>query len=669
MDYSARLAGSSVFPFSIIGKSILGFLFLMVIIHLIVNFMRHDLPPKSRKKLTTKIGGGILSIALAIAIGFGLYWLVPPPHVIRTTPNRGSAKATQDGRIEVVFDRPVSRTEMKKTITPETPGVWVFEQPTYNTHLTRKVVFYPQETLSPDTEYTITLSGISNTLKLSTPYNYEYSFRTHKDPIVEKVIPGNGERLQETGIKIFLSESAEGSHIELEFFPTISFETKLDSERRVITVIPREKLEPSAHYRMKVFLTDMRKDLSTKEMIEEGQLAEVFDGSFQTQGLPGIASVIPVGGQVAIDDTVAVRFTKPMNKQSVEQNFLIEPEVEGKIDWADDYLLVFNPEKYEYNTKYTVAISGKALTATGEALGNEVLGHFTTLGEVGVEKIMPANGDLGVGINTPIKVTLNQEVSRPSAEANFSVTPSLKGKFSWLGRTMVFTPEQPLNKNTTYLVKLDPGVKSLKGLDSEKGFVAGFSTTQTTFKLPVPAYLQQHSLSCEVASLRMALVYRGINASEEELLNRVGYDPTPHSGGLWGNPYTAFVGNVDGKQMTTGYGVYWGPIARVARSYTQASEFSGWTTKQLLTEVAKGNPVIVWGYSGGGRAMYWNTPSGEKIYAVTGEHTYVVVGFVGTPENPSRIIVNDSLVGQVYMTKQTFEKKWNAFGKSGVVVY
>ena len=348
MDYSARLAGSSVFPFSIIGKSILGFLFLMVIIHLIVNFMRHDLPPKSRKKLTTKIGGGILSIALAIAIGFGLYWLVPPPHVIRTTPNRGSAKATQDGRIEVVFDRPVSRTEMKKTITPETPGVWVFEQPTYNTHLTRKVVFYPQETLSPDTEYTITLSGISNTLKLSTPYNYEYSFRTHKDPIVEKVIPGKGERLQETGIKIFLSESAEGSHIELEFFPTISFETKLDSERRVITVIPREKLEPSAHYRMKVFLTDMRKDLSTKEMIEEGQLAEVFDGSFQTQGLPGIASVIPVGGQVAIDDTVAVRFTKPMNKQSVEQNFLIEPEVEGKIDWADDYLLVFNPEKYEF---------------------------------------------------------------------------------------------------------------------------------------------------------------------------------------------------------------------------------------------------------------------------------------------------------------------------------
>jgi len=670
MDYSGRLNGSSLVPFDLIGKSLLGFLFLMVFVHLVVNFMKPDLPRKKRVKLTTKIGGGILVFLLSAGTAFGLYWLIPPPHVLKTVPERSSLSADQDRRIEIVFDRPVSRTEMTKTIKPEIPGVWMFEGATYKTHLMRKLVFYPQETLDDDTEFTVTISGITNTLKLTDKYTHEFTFRTHKSPVVEKVEPNGGEKLTDGGeIKIYLSEPAEGSHMEFEFFPTVSFETKLDKQRKVVSLIPKGQLEPSAHYSLRVYLADMKKDLSTNEMLEEGQLAEVYRGEFQTKGTPGVSSLLPVGANVAVDDTVAIRFTKPMDQKSVEDNFSIEPKVRGEFMWADDYLLVFVPERYEYDTKYSVKVAGRAKTREGSALGEDVLGHFTTLGRVDVERVTPDNGDIGVGINTSIKMTLNQEVDRASAQANFKISPEVRGKFSWVGRQMIFTPASPLKKNTTYTISLEPGVLSLKGLASEKGRVLAFTTSQSTFKLPVPAYLQQHSLSCEVASLRMALAFRGIAVSEEELLGRVGFDPTPKSNGVWGNPYVSFVGDVNGKQMTTGYGVYWGPIARVARGYTQASEFSGWTTQQLLTEVAKGNPVIVWGYSGSGRTTYWNTNSGEKIYAVGGEHTYTVVGFVGSPENASRIIVNDSLVGQVYMTRNTFEKKWASFGNSGVVVY
>lgn len=617
-----------------------------------------------------KIGGGILLFIFSFGVGFSAYWLLPPPHILRTSPKHSNNKAEQDKSIEIIFDRPVSRTLMKKAIVPEVPGVWVFEKPTYSTHLTRKVVFYPEETLSPDTEYTITLSGISNTLKLSAPYDYEFSFRTHKNPVVEKIFPGNGERLAGNGeIKIYLSDPVEGSQIEFEFFPTISFSTWLDRDRKVVSIVPKDRLEPSAHYRLSVYLAEKREDIDTMEIIEEGEMVEVYKGSFQTEGIPGVASILPVGSQIAIDDTVAVRFTKPMNKKSVEQNFTIEPVVRGEISWVDDYMLVFAPEKLEYDTKYTVRIKADTLTAAGKKLGEEVLGHFTTLGEVGVEKILPGNGDHGVGVNTKIKLTLNQDVDRMTAQENFSISPPVRGKSSWQGRTLVFSPDKPLDKNTKYRISLNAGIRSIKGLPSKTGYVAGFTTTQTTFKLPVPAYLQQYSLSCELASLRMALAFRGIFVSEDELLGRLGFDPTPRSVGVWGNPNQAFVGDVKGKQMTTGYGVHWGPIARVAKGYTQASEFSGWTTKQVLSEITKNNPVIIWGYSGSGKKMSWNTPSGEKIHAVGGEHTYIVVGFVGTADNPSRIIVNDSLIGQIYLTRANFEKKWAAFGNSGVVVY
>ncbi len=65
----------------------------------------------------------------------------------------------------------------------------------------------------------------------------------------------------------------------------------------------------------------------------------------------------------------------------------------------------------------------------------------------------------------------------------------------------------------------------------------------------------------------------------------------------------------------------------------------------------------------------WHTPGGDRITGVADEHTVLVVGFVGSSSNPTYIIVNDPLVGEAYWTREVFEKKWQAFGQSGVVVY
>lgn len=663
MDYTGRLSGSSLIPFDLIGKTILGFLFLMLLVHLTVNFFRKDLNKKKKRSLTIKIGGGILTLLLFSAMAFGIFWLVPPPHVLRTSPTTGTEKALQNQKIEVVFDRPVSRRSMNKSIKPDIPGIWEFEDPTYNTHLTRKVVFYPQQTLDPDTEYAVNLSGITNTLKWSAPYSFEFSFKTHKTPVVEKVVN------EDMKINVHLSEPAEGSYFEFETFPTLAVKTEVDKKGQILSVIPSEKWEPSAHYRLKIYRSNLKRDLFSDEIVEMSVPEIAYEGEFQTKDSIGEGSILPVGSNIGIDDTVAIRFTKQMNKESVERNIVVEPNTKGRLEWADDHLIVFSPDKLDYDTRYVVRVKKEALTKDGSPLSEDIVGSFKTLGRVKVESVTPANGAEGVGVNTPIKLTMDQDVNRLSAQAKFTITPQVKGKFTWLDRTLIFSPTQPLEKNTLYSVTMEKGVQSVKGIESDQGFVAAFSTTQSTYKLSVPAYLQQHSLSCEAASLRMALAYRGIAVTEDELLNKIGFDPTPKKADVWGNPYKAFVGDVNGKQMTSGYGVYWGPVARVAAIYTGAKEFTGRKLEQLLTELQKGNPVIVWGYSGSGRNVYWKTNEGEQIHAVGGEHTFVVTGFVGRVDNPSRIIVNDSLVGQVYMTRANFEKKWSALGRSGVVIF
>lgn len=52
-------------------------------------------------------------------------------------------------------------------------------------------------------------------------------------------------------------------------------------------------------------------------------------------------------------------------------------------------------------------------------------------------------------------------------------------------------------------------------------------------KLNVPQIHQEQSLSCEAAIPRMALAYKGVNASEEQLINLIGFDTTPKRGNVW----------------------------------------------------------------------------------------------------------------------------------------
>ncbi|MBI2103765.1 C39 family peptidase [Candidatus Woesebacteria bacterium] len=304
-----------------------------------------------------------------------------------------------------------------------------------------------------------------------------------------------------------------------------------------------------------------------------------------------------------------------------------------------------------------------------------------------VVSVSPAPDSIDNDLKSPITIQFNRPVSRRTMEK--TIGPDVPGVWIFedqlytthFYKKVVFYPDIGLDSNTTHKVEL----KNIKNtLQTSQGFDYSFSfktksdlvmakaietLKKETFKLPVPVYLQQHTLSCELASLKMTLAYKGIMKSEEELLSQVGVDTTAHVGNEWGNPYEQFVGNVDGKQMRDGYGVYWGPIERVAKLYGGAQAFQNGDIKLLTSNIASGNPVIIWVYSRNGTPTRWKTPSGVEVFAVAGEHTVVAVGFVGSADNPSQIIVNDSLVGQVYWSRSLFNRKWASFSQSGVIVY
>ncbi|MBI4118906.1 MAG: C39 family peptidase [Parcubacteria group bacterium] len=189
--------------------------------------------------------------------------------------------------------------------------------------------------------------------------------------------------------------------------------------------------------------------------------------------------------------------------------------------------------------------------------------------------------------------------------------------------------------------------------------------------LDVPFHKQEHALSCEIATLKMALNYHGQLVAESELLNDLAFDTTaPRSpDNVWGDPDKGFVGNIDGKIPNIGYGVYEDPIVNLALRYRDAKKLENATLYDILTEAANGNPVIVWGFLASGKDISWRTKEGKYVKAVFGEHTRVVTGFSGTPSNPKVITLLDPIYGKIRMSAQGFEANWARLGHKAVVIY
>lgn len=189
------------------------------------------------------------------------------------------------------------------------------------------------------------------------------------------------------------------------------------------------------------------------------------------------------------------------------------------------------------------------------------------------------------------------------------------------------------------------------------------------FRLPVKYHKQEHSLSCEIASLKMALNGVGIEVEEGELIRRLKFDPTPKTKGVWGNPYTGFVGDIDGKMGKTGYGVYWQPIADVGNGYTYSEVIQNASPEELAEHLLKGRPIVWWGFFGRGKKISWQTKEGLNIQAIDGEHARTLVGFAGSKESPEGFFIFDPIYGEMFLKTEELVKNSEPFNNSGVVVY
>lgn len=608
-----------------------------------------------------------------IAVGGSSYWVyshfVTVPRVIAASPASGEELEGLTDPIVVTFDKAVSQQDITATISPKIEGDISFSNPYFGRAFLRELIFTPRQHLAPNTVYTLHISHITNLLGQA---ENDYSLRFHT-PDLPHVVSTSISNAQENvaicdPLSVTLNQPAKKlAEFTFQLTPPVAFTTQLDTKQTTYQLKPEHCLDQSVKYtlsiqrRLTVF-DDTNKLVNTDEPVTLQSL------TFTTKGAPGIAGVSPQGSGLGIDTKqLSINFTEEMATDS-PQYPSITPAIPGAWHWQDKHTLLYTiSANLSFETTYSITVAMGQKDARGGFLPADSTFSFTTLGHVRVNGITPRSGSGGVSVGSSIRMSFDQPVDHASAEQHFSLSPATNGSFSWQGQTLIYSTS--LSKDTGYTASLSPGVVSLIGLASTGSFSSTFQTEESVTLLNIPVYYQQKALSCEAASLKMALSFKGKGVSEDTILNAMGADTTPRQGNSWGDPDLSFVGDVNGRQNSTGYGVHAGPIAMVANQYGSSQILYSTNTAAVANFLSQGNPVIFWGIAGSGKADSWVTPNGHTVNTLIGEHVRLIVGFTGSASHPTSFYINDPIFGRLHWSTAQLQANWSTFSGMGVAIF
>ena len=97
-------------------------------------------------------------------------------------------------------------------------------------------------------------------------------------------------------------------------------------------------------------------------------------------------------------------------------------------------------------------------------------------------------------IDAQIRITFSEPVDQKNIEENFKFEPeTIKGKISWTGKTLVFTPNNNLDFEKTYSISLPKNIKSLRNSTLKNPYTVSFTTPKSSFfYLDKNGYLSQY---------------------------------------------------------------------------------------------------------------------------------------------------------------------------------
>ncbi|MCA9397285.1 Ig-like domain-containing protein [candidate division WWE3 bacterium] len=597
----------------------------------------------------------ISKIILIIYLGIVIRQTIQErPYVAWTNPSQNSRLTTAAPNITIHFTVPVDKDNITFYTSPVIEGEWIWSDGPAHLPLYQNVTFHPKESFYPNSHIVVYMVGLRSAWNSTDSHELALDYSAPRIPRVLGAKPDtNATNVPIDSTIEILYDGPVGPYIDthVDIQPKVDdFEISLTPTSHLISF--GEPLKQDQEYTISLYLTPRSYDVLTQEDIERGDSSKISEITFHTVTTPLINSFEPRGDTVMPDSTITITFDQEMQRPSVMKHFSIEPKIEGKLDWSDVNILTFTPDApLPKDTSFTITLSEGMESVAGGATGEPIHLLFKTIGPVTPVAIYPTANTSGLDPQTTnISITFDQEVEHESAQKAFRISPAVAHSFEWEENTMKVITAGNLTFSTRYNVTLASGIETIYGLDSDQEYNFQFTTKSDIFSLSVPYYRQEETFTCNIAATRMALAYRGVILSEDAIQSAVGIGDNPNS------------------NWVPGYGTHVDTIANFVSQYRKTTKHNDWNVPDMLREVEKGNPVIIWEYNRYSQPYgSFTLPSG--IIGYKGMHSEVVRGYIGNIDNPSHILTNDPWRGQLTYDINTFKSVWSYLNNTALVIY
>ena len=160
--------------------------------------------------------------------------------------------------------------------------------------------------------------------------------------------------------------------------------------------------------------------------------------SFTTEDVtpPTVINSTPKDGavDVAIDEDITIEFSESMDEASVEDNFTIDPHVNGSFSWSVDELTYTLDGEFEHYTEYEVTIPSDATDENGVQMEDDYVFLFTTVEAPDDDPNLvinaPQEGET-YDISTPIEINWTASDDNPLPSEPITIEVSYNGGADW----------------------------------------------------------------------------------------------------------------------------------------------------------------------------------------------------------------------------------------------
>ncbi|MFC2082440.1 Ig-like domain-containing protein [Candidatus Bipolaricaulota bacterium] len=393
-----------------------------------------------------------------------------------------------------------------------------------------------------------------------------FAFSASASTSVIQQIPSRGEELQIDGfVEIVFDRAMDRTSVEEAWVLAPLVDGAFEwADERTLRFTPASGWPRDTLYRLTI------SQLAQSSFGEA--LASIYEFQFRTVGYLEISQMLPSDGSVAIavDSTIFVMFNRPVvplvtlsdpDMTNLPHPLILEPSIPGIGEWLNTSMYVFTPaEPLIGGTLYTATVPSGLTDTTGGIIPADVVWQFATE-RPEVVWMSPHSGTDLVPVDTSIRITFNMPISVQSFEERFVLRTTglfgelfserISGNLTADGNTIIFTPNESLDFNRTYVFSLDAGVAGPNGgLGMEDSLSSRFET------VPLPRIIDTDPGNGESSVYPYTSFVITFNApiDPDTVLENVTISPEPEPSELsgyfrsWDNSYVIRFGSAPSQE-------------------------------------------------------------------------------------------------------------------------